>query len=121
MASLKTLLRNAAATAVKALGDVPEAIVYVQVVPGTYNPNTGLTPTTETSHSLSVPLVRLRDNEVEYFPAADKTRRALIPYLSLPIEPSRNDYITVGGVRWEIKKIRRVPTDALFVFYCESP
>ena len=108
-------------TVVRALGDVPTAVTYVQIAPGVYNPATGLTADVPTSHPITVPLLRLLESEMSWFPAPDKVQRAVVPFLTLSITTTRNDYFLISGVRWEIKRVRRVPTGAVTIFYIESP
>ena len=114
-------LRNGAMQAVRALGDIPKLVTYVKVMPGVYDPETGLTADTETSYPITVPLFRLLETEVSWFPAPDKTRRVIVPYPILPIALGRNDYFLIDGVRWETKKIRAPTGDAVTIFYLQSP
>lgn len=118
---LRETLQQGALRAIQATGNLAVDLTYVHVAPGNYNPATGLTADVTTSYPLKLPLLRLLENELGWFPVPDKTRRVIVPWLMLPIEVGNNDYVLIDGGQWEVKKIRGVPGDAIRILYLQSP
>ena len=118
---LTNRLRKLAQQAMQSVDDVRTAVTYVQVTPGTYDPAIGDIATTEISHDVRALFTRLTETEMDWFPGDLKTQKAIVAYLDLPITPGRNDYFLVNGERWEIKNSKRVPTDAIWLFYVREP
>lgn len=124
MPSLAGKVRTLAARAIKTLGDINTAIVYVKITPGVYNTTTGVQANTPVSLPMTVPVLTLDENERKEFPAPDQTRRVIIPWTELQakgVEPDPTDYILIGGQQWEIKRFKVVPTAAITKLYIESP
>lgn len=105
------------------LGNLRIALDYVAVVPGTYDPVTdAITTTTTTVADVFAVAVRLKEQELDWFQANLVTQKLLIPSLDLPaITPDVNDYVLISGVRWNVKRVSRMPGDPLWVIYIQEP
>lgn len=125
MASLANIFRTGASTVVKVFGDANTLVTYSHVVPGNYDPDTGNTAdVVTTSDPFLTPVLRADDKEQASFPGAKNVQVVIVPYAQLQakgISPSMSDYFTVAGVRWEVLRIRAVPTQAITKFYVETP
>jgi len=101
-----------------AAGDFISSVNYVVAGPGSYNPVTDTTTTTATTYSaVRCALVKLKDDEVSWFPADSIMQKALIPYNALPITPVVEDYLVIDGVTWQITKITPVPGRVVHILY----
>lgn len=118
---LTSTFRNAAKKAFKAAGDVVRSVTYTEVALGVYDPAAGTRSVTATNYTVDALLVGLTDREQAWFPADANVQKAIVPYYSLSIEPSSQDYFTIDGARWEIVKILTPPTKAIRVFYIQEP
>lgn len=118
---LRQIVMNAAVKAIKATGDIAVSVTIVHTTPGNYDSNTGRTADTVEQKTIQVPLLRLLENELGWFPVPDRTRRVVVPSLLIPFVPDNNDQVLIGGERWEVKKIRGVPGDAVYILYLETP
>lgn len=117
-AKLRTLVQNA----IVSIGDLKDTITYTQVVPGVYDPVTDTTTNTTTVHNnVDCALVKLTEDDLDWFPANTNGQKALIPYLNLPIVPSDDDYVTINSVRWNVHKIKQVPGRSLHIIYIREP
>ena len=119
--ALKETISKAVKAAFKATGDLPVCCVYTRVVPGVYDTGTNLMATAEFPITLDIPFVGLTEAEVDYFPANRNTQKGLIAGADISFVPSTLDYITIDTVRWEVKRVRRVPGDSLFIVFIQEP
>lgn len=111
---IKTLVRDAMIT----IDDLAETVIYNQVVIGAYDPSTDQhTLTVTTTNNVKCALVKLTEDDMDWFPANAVGQKALIPYLNLPITPSDDDYVTINGERWDVHKIKSVPGRSLHILY----
>lgn len=118
---LTATFRNAAKKAFKAAGDVVRQVTYVEVTLGNYDPATGTRAVTPTNRTVDALLVGLTDREQTWFPADANVQKVIVPWYSLSIEPSSQDYFTIDGARWEIVKISNPPTSAVRIFFIQEP
>ena len=116
-AQVKRLVQNA----IQKTGDLAARITYVSVTPGAYNPTTDAPADSETTY-LDVPVVltHLDETESQWFLPDSITQKIVLAALDLPVEPKRPDYVTIDGVRWEVKRIRTVPGKSLFLIYVQE-
>lgn len=124
---LSTNLRNAVQKALKSLGttdaDGPLLLVtYTQVTPTAYDAATDTMGALTTAYN-NVPcaLVRMEDSEREWAQVDLRAQKALIAYNDLPIDPEQQDYLTIGGTRWNIKRIKKLPSTPLHILYIQEP
>lgn len=124
---LATTLRNAVKGAIQKLG--PEAsdgliplVTYVQSTPTSYDATTDAMGALETTYT-NVPaaLVASRDEERDWADADVHAKKALIAFNDLPIVPEQTDYLRIGGVKWEIKKIKQLPGMPVHVLFIQEP
>lgn len=104
------------------LGDLPISVDYTYVVPGTYDPATDTMQNTGTTIT-GVPAVnvKLKEQELDWFPAEINTQKLLIAANDLTDPPSAQDYVTIDSVRWEVKRVSRVPGDSLWIIFIQEP
>lgn len=111
---IKTLVQDAITT----IGDLSETVIYNQVSIGAYDPATDAhTITTTTTTGVKCALVKLTEDDMDWFPANAVGQKALIPYLNLPITPTDDDHVTINGERWDVHKIKSVPGRSLHILY----
>lgn len=118
---LTATFRKGAAKAFQMAGDVVRSVTYVEVALGAYNAATGVRAVTATNYTVQALLCGLTDREQTWFPADANVQKAIVPYTSLSIEPSSQDYFEIDGARWEITKIVTPPTKAIRIFYIQEP
>lgn len=96
---------------------------YVSATPGTYDPDLDtVTTLTETVADVFAMAVKLKDQEIDWFPADIITQKLLIPSLDLPgVTPDVNDYVLISGTRWNVKRVSRLPGDPLWVIFVQEP
>lgn len=122
MAISKAKINTLVKKAMNALGDLPVAINYTYVVPGAYD----VAADTITNSLLvvsGVPAVnvKLKEQELDWFPADINTQKLLIAAVDLPSPPQSSDYVTIGTVKWEVKRVSRVPGDSLYIIFIQEP
>lgn len=118
--ALNARVKAAVKQAIALADDVRTTMTYTRVVLGTYDPATDARANTTTNYTLVTALVGLSDMEVDYWPADIVTQKVLIASDDLPIVPQVHDYITINGIRWEIKRIKTAPGGSLFVVYIQE-
>lgn len=117
-AKVKLLVQQAIAK----VDDLGTTLTYVQRVPGAYDPATDArTFTTTTYNAVPCVLAKLTDEDIEWFPANVVGQKALIAYNDLPITPDDSDYVTIGGDRWSMARIKGVPGGSLHILYLRRP
>lgn len=122
MDNLSQLLRDSVQFGISELGDLNKTITFTKVTPGVYNPATGKTADVTASFDFVAPVVRPDEDERNQFPGVKRLQVILAPYNSLQgVVPGHLDYLTVAGVRWEILRIRGVPSDAVSKIYVDTP
>jgi hypothetical protein len=122
MAISKAKINTLVKKAFNSLGDIPLAITYTYVTPGTYDPLTDtLTSSTVVVTDVPAVNVKLKEQEMDWFPTDINTQKLLIAAVDLPNPPSASDYVTIASVRWEVKRVSRVPGDSLYILYIQEP
>lgn len=124
MAITAAKVRGLALKAIQSMGGILEPIVYSKLTVGPYDTATGVQSNTTVDLPMTVPVLTLDEDERKDFPAPDKVRRVIIPYAYLQAkgyEPAPGDYMTLGGLQYELKRFKVVPTQAITKFWIESP
>lgn len=115
-------IRDNVARAITALGDLNTALILTSVVPGVYDPVTGLTADVTSVIPFSAPVVRPDQADQADFPGVKNVEVILAPYNSMQGHvPDTTDFITAAGVRWEILRVRRIPSDAIYKIWVVQP
>lgn len=116
-AKVKKLVQQA----IKKVDDLASRVTYVSVSVGSYTVATDAVAKTETTYA-NVPCVqtKLVEDDLEWFPANMKGQKLLIAYNDLPIVVTDDDYVLIGGVKWEIVKIREVPGNSLWILFVKA-
>ena len=115
-------INNLVKKAFTSLGDIPLTITYTYVTPGAYDPLTDtVTNATTVVSNLSAVNTKLKEQEMDWFPTDINTQKLLIAAIDMPSTPSASDYVTIAGVRWEVKRVGRVPGDSLYILYIQEP
>lgn len=118
------LLKKMVKKALDVVGTDPSGlqvlVTYTQLTPGVYNPATDVMGGLTTVYN-SVPamLVTTKDEERDWIAADVNAQKALIAYENLPIVPEQQDYLTIDGDRWEIKKIKPLPGKPVHILYIQ--
>ena len=118
---LKATIANAVAAARAAAGDIPILVTYVSVTTGTYDPATNTRTETLVSKDIKVFNVALTQTEVDYFPADRDTQKLIIVGTDISFIPKVTDRVTIDTVRWEVKRVKRVPGDGIFIVFIQEP
>lgn len=120
--NLSQFIRDQVSFGISQMGDLLKTVTFTQVTPGVYNPTTGQTADVLSSFDFSAPVVRPDEDERNEFPAVKRLQVILAPYNSLKgITPGHLDYFTVAGQRWEILRLRGVPSEAITKIYVDTP
>lgn len=108
--------------AFQTVGDLKQTVSYTRVVPGIYDPATDTTSDTVTTTEIEVIPVALTDKELEWFPSVESaTQKLLIKAEDLTAVPTLSDYVTIDGVKWEVKRTKQVPGGALYTVFIQEP
>lgn len=117
-AKLKRLVQDA----LKRTGDLRTYVTYVQQTPGPYDPVTDEISFVTVVHTdIPALLVKLSNEDLEWWPGDMIGQRALIAYNDLPITPDDSDHILVDGVKWSIYRTKGVPGGSLHNIYLRLP
>jgi hypothetical protein len=117
-AKIRTLVQKAVNTDI---GDLKSSVTYTQVTVGAYDPTTDTNTLTTTVHSnVACALVKVSEQDLDWYPANSRAQKALIPYLNLPITPKEDDYLTIDGERWDIVKIKPLPGTPVHVLFLRA-
>lgn len=117
---LKKLVKNAFKS-VKSLTNAPVEVVYHRVTPGVYNPATDTTSDTEVTYTIEVIVATASEAEIVNLPADRITQKVLIAGADLPVAPGLDDYIMISGRRWNVKRVKLLPTNPLFIVFTQEP
>lgn len=118
--ALKGKVKSLAAKAMGIIGDLKETVTYSRVTLGAYDAVTDTRATTTNDTVLGAVITNLSDMEVDYFPSDIVTMKVIIAAIDLPLVPEVTDYVTISGVRWEVKRVKRVPGDSIFIVYVQG-
>lgn len=118
---LKDTIANAVVAARAAAGDIPVPVDYVSVATGAYDPATNARVETLTTVTINVFNVGLTQSEVEYFPADRDAQKLIVVGTDLTFIPKVTDRVLIGGVRWEVKRVKRVPGDSIYIVFIQEP
>lgn len=103
-------------------GDLRTTVTFQRLTPGAYDPATGAVAITEVEYTITnAILTSVSSAEMGWFPADRNTQKLLIAGEDLPVEPTTTDNVVIGGVTWEITRVKQVPGDALYVLYIMEP
>lgn len=103
-------------------GDLRTTITFQRLTPGAYDPSTGAVAVTEVEHTVqNAILTSIAASEAGWFPADRNTQKLLIAAADLPVTPTTTDNVVIGGVTWEITRVREVPGAPLYIVYIMEP
>jgi len=125
---LRQVFADGVSSIFTALGDVPVSVTYKSVTQA-YDAATRTVTSSVTSVSVDAILdeysaVELRFserlNDDQSLIPGDK--KAMIKASDLSsVTPKVNDLITISGVNWQVKAIKKDPADAMYVFQVRRP
>ncbi len=116
----KALLNRAVTIAFNQTKEVQIAVTYHSVVVTGNDVVTDAIIDTDVPYGpIKVLNVKLTDLEVDYFPAGLITQKLLIKPRDLPVVPSESDWVDINGARWEVRRVKRVPGDAVWQVYVQ--
>lgn len=121
MAIRKANIAKLVKRAFQVTGDIPIPITFVQVTLGAYDPVQGTRAAVTTNYTLTAINPKLTEQELTWFPADINTQKLLIAALDLPVIPKADDYVLIDGVRWEVRRVNRVPGDSLYILFIQEP
>lgn len=115
---LSATIKTAIDKAFVAADDLVSVVTYYDVTPGAYDVATDVTASTAVTYTdIEAALVKLKETEQAWFPADAIVQKALIPYTQLPLVPELHDYLTIGGVTWQVDKSTPVPGRGVHILY----
>jgi hypothetical protein len=119
--AIQALARTKAKDIIDAL-DASITITYVRVTPGAHSAVTDTVTTTEvTQTGLKVIETRIIEDDADYLVANIRMKKLIVPYNSILFEPKPEDYVTINSVRWNIHKIKTIPTNAIYTLFVREP
>jgi len=116
---LREVVQAAAATAVKAVGNIAVLSVYESFVSATYDTSTGVdTVAYSSTHDVLVIFSDFRIEQIDGQNVKAEDKIALIPQGLIPgVEPRENDRVVHGypasAVAWKVQKVNVDPAGAL--------
>lgn len=116
---LREILSDAAVKGVAALGNAADDINYYQVSVGGYDVSLDSNVSTETLIQCKGVLYKSKIETQDYKRTDLEETKVLITgkvFADAGVTPDEQDYMIIGGVRYEIKNIRPAPTQAIWVF-----
>lgn len=116
---IKGLVQKAIAT----LDDLRSFVTYVRVVPGAYDPvSDTLTNTTTTYLLVPCVLLKLSEEDLDWWPGDMKGQKMLLASNDLPdVIPDDTDHVVISSVTWNIYRVKQVPGGSLFTVYLREP
>ncbi len=114
--SYSDLLRKSVSSAIAAVGDLATTVEYYSLEDDpVYNVSTDTITAVSTMITVKAVLVRYSRWEIQNQVARSTDQKALISALDLGRAPRDNDYILIGGRRWNVIRIQTVPGDGLYM------
>lgn len=114
---LVATLRGAMVSAIAAADDAVTEITYVQLTLGTYDPATDSRTDTEGLTTFSTFVYSLKDSEVDWFAGDVSMQKVIVNFDDLGFAPSAEDIVRIGGVDWEIMKIKTFPGNVGYILF----
>lgn len=117
---LRETVQAAAATAVKAVGNIAVSSTYESFVSATYNTSSGVDAIAYAStHDVMVIFSDFRIEQIDGQTIKAEDKIALIPQASISgIEPKENDRVVHGypasAIAWRVQKVNVDPAGALY-------
>jgi hypothetical protein len=109
------------ATAFTQIGDLKETVTFVDVAPGAYNSATDTFGDSETEYTVQAPVVSPTDRELSWFPATDAaTKKIIFQASDLAVIPALNDQVEIGGVRFEVMRVKSVPGASIYLVWVQG-
>jgi hypothetical protein len=119
---LKATISKAIKGGFKSLGDIPTLFTYTSVAPGVYDPVLDETDDVETVYTnVQGLLTSLSEEEVTWFPADRVTQKVILPMEGLTFDPKGDDYLTIDGVVWQIRRVKDVPGKSVAILFIQEP
>lgn len=117
--SLKATVKKAVSQAIAAVGDLAAEIVYHSVTPGAYDVNTDTLTTSEIVLSFKALVYKEKDESQDYKRTDLKESKVLTPsevFDAAGVVPKNEDYLTINGIRYEIKSYKPIVGNVGFIF-----
>lgn len=118
--ALASLLKNLASSAIKAAGDTVVSVTYTTYVTGTYDPATDTIASTETVHTFDAVPTFIADNEYDYAKVNDIHLKIIVAANDITFVPAGEDHCVIRGAKYEVKRIKGVPGDAIYILYLQQ-
>ena len=111
---LQATVKSATQTAFTAIGDLPRSCTYHPTGATTYDPATGtVTEGSASEETVSAVFARYKIVEVDGTIVKVGDQKILIPVENIVCVPKVEDYVTEGGVRWNVLSVSTDPAKAL--------
>lgn len=118
---LKNTVNKLAKQAFDIVGDLKVPVEYHHIsMLGSYDPAIDKITTTETVLNTEGILTNISEKELDWSPIGTDGQKVLLPGIEFNFEPINADYMIIEGNKWEVKGIRRVPGDALLIFFVQA-
>ena len=114
---LTATLRAAMVTAIAGAGDTAQQVTYNGVALGAYDVATDTIPVTLTTKTFTTFVYGLSDTEVDWFQGDLNMQKMIVNHDDLGFSPKAEDYVLIGGVRWEVAKFKAFPNNVGYVVF----
>lgn len=121
MADLKTSIQGATRRSLAAMDSMRVSATYLSVSTTSgstgYNPTTGAATRAGNEHPVKVLLTSFRDTEVDGDIIRPTDQRATLSASEVSFEPKLADRIKIGTVEHEIVRIKREPSQSVYILH----
>lgn len=121
MAGMKALLGDLVKVAMDVVDDIKVTVTYTRVSSvDSYDANSDTVATTNTPIIFQALLSTKSDNEYDYAKMPDDHLKLVVAAQDMPVFPTKNDKCVINSVTYEVKRIKYVPGDPLFIIYIQK-
>lgn len=117
----KSLTHSLANVAMNVVGDLKVTVAYTRVSgPMVYDPATDQQVNTTSTISFKGLLTNQSVNEYDYAKMPDNHLKLIINTDAINFEPAENDKCVINGRNYEVKRIKYVPGDPIYIIYIQQ-
>lgn len=121
-ANFDKILKTAVSKIFDTIDSVTTLVTYVRSVPGAYNAATDVVTKTDTQYpNIKALRTKIVEDDADWLISNTKMQKLYIPYNALPFTATDDDYVLIGGIKWNVHKIREVPGESVHILYVREP
>lgn len=121
MAGFKALTAKLAQTAIGIVGDLSVDVTYSHITGmPSYDPLTNVMTKTVTTETFKGVLTTKSVNEYDYSKVEDSHLKIIVAANLITFVPASEDTCVINGVNYEVKRIKSVPGDAIYLVYIQA-